>query len=100
MENTEPGKEEKKSKRITKESFKKALRVLKFFKPYRGRYFVGFIFLVLTTLTALAFPKMLGKLVDAGTAKNFDAINRDALLLLGLFFMQSIFSYFRVTLFV
>jgi ABC transporter fused permease/ATP-binding protein len=91
---------DKKSKRITKESFKRALRVLKFFRPYRLRYFFGFIFLILTSLTALAFPWMLGTLVDAGTSKNFDAITRDAYLLFGLFFFQAIFSYFRVTLFV
>lgn len=91
---------EKKNKRLTMKSLKRAARVLKFFKPYRGRYFVGFIFLILTSLTALAFPWMLGTLVDAGTSKNFDAISRDAYLLFGLFFLQAIFSYFRVTLFV
>jgi ABC transporter fused permease/ATP-binding protein len=92
--------QEKKNKRITKESFKKASRVLKFFKPYRGRYFIGFIFLVLTSVTSLAFPWMLGKLVDAGASKHFDDINRYAYLLFGLFFLQSLFSYFRVTIFV
>ncbi len=91
---------DKKSKRITKESFKRAARVWKFFRPYRARYFIGFIFLVLTSLTTLAFPWMLGKLVDAGGHKYFDAINEDAYILFGLFFLQSIFSYFRVTIFV
>lgn len=94
---TEP---DRKSKRITKESFKKAARVLKFFKPYRGRYFTGFIFLILTSATSLAFPWMLKNLVNAGANHHFDEINRDAYLLFGLFFFQAIFSYFRVTLFV
>jgi ABC transporter fused permease/ATP-binding protein len=102
MENNQIEKKEddKKSKRITKESFKRAARVLRFFKPYRGIYIVGFVFLVLTSVTTLAFPLMLGKLVDAGIAKNFDNINRAAYLLFGLFFLQSVFSYFRVTIFV
>lgn len=91
---------DRKSKRITKESFKKAARVLKFFKPYRGRYFTGFIFLILTSATSLAFPWMLKNLVNAGANHHFDEINRDAYLLFGLFFFQAIFSYFRVTLFV
>ena len=89
-----------KKKRITKASFKRAMRVLKFFKPYRGRYFLGFVFLMLTAVTALAFPWMLKNLVNAGVAKQFDVINRDAYLLFGLFFLQAIFSYFRVTIFV
>jgi ABC transporter fused permease/ATP-binding protein len=91
---------EKKSKRITKESFKKAARVLKFFKPYRGRYVVGFVFLVLTSVTSLAFPWLLGKLVDAGTSKHFDDINMYAYILFGLFFLQAVFSFYRVTIFV
>ena len=35
---------EKKSKRITKDSFKRASRVLKFFKPYWGRYIIRISF--------------------------------------------------------
>ncbi len=91
---------DQKNKRISKESFKRAIRVLKFFKPYRTRYIVGFGFLVLTSVTTLAFPWLLGKLVDAGTNKNFQNINLYAYLLFGLFFLQSVFSYFRVTIFV
>ena len=89
-----------KKKRITMDSFKRAARVLKFFKPYRGRYFIGFCFLILTSVTSLAFPWMVKNLLNAGQAKHFDEINTDAYLLFGLFFLQSIFSYFRVTLFV
>jgi ABC transporter fused permease/ATP-binding protein len=93
--------EEKEPKpKITGANIKRALRVLKFFKPYRGRYFIGLVFLLCTTLTSLAFPWMLKNLVNAGEKKLFDDINRDAYLLFGLFFFQSIFSYFRVTIFV
>ena len=94
------GESEKQSKRITKESFKRAARILKFFKPYRGRYIVGFIFLLLTSVTSLAFPWLLGKLVDAGNAKLFHDINMYAYILFGLFFLQAIFSFYRVTIFV
>ncbi len=100
MESGQPAKEEEKKKRITKQSFRRAARVLKFFKPYRGRYFLGLVFLLLTSVTALLFPWMLRNLVNAGEAKAFDIINRDAYLLFGLFFLQSLFSYYRVTLFV
>jgi len=91
---------EKKSKRITKDSFRRALRVLKFFRPYRTRYFIGLLFLLLTSSTLLLFPWMIKNLIDAGVAKQFDNINKDVCLLFGLFLLQSIFSYNRVTFFV
>jgi ABC-type multidrug transport system fused ATPase/permease subunit len=77
---------------ITKASFKRALRVLSFFKPYRGVYFIGFIFLVLTSGTVLLFPWILGTLVD-------NASTRTVLMLFGIFLLQGIFSFFRVVLF-
>jgi ABC-type multidrug transport system fused ATPase/permease subunit len=78
---------------ITGASFKRAMRVTKFFKPYRWIYFVGFIFLALTSLTSLAFPWMLGRLVDSANTS-------DVIILFGVFLLQAIFSYFRVILFV
>jgi len=102
MENdpTEKKEDDKKSKRISRESFKRALRILKFFKPYKGRYIVGFVFLILTSVTSLAFPWLLGKMVDAGNAKQFHDINMYAYILFGVFFFQAIFSFYRVTIFV
>jgi ABC-type multidrug transport system fused ATPase/permease subunit len=92
--------QEKKNKRITRESLKRASRVLKFFKPYWGRYIVGLIFLGLTSVTVLAFPWLLKDMIDAGVSRSFGGINKDAYLLFGLIFLQAIFSYCRVILFV
>lgn len=94
-----PAESEKQSKRITKQSFRRALRVWKFFRPYRTRYFIGMIFLVLTAGTTLLFPLLLRDLVNAGMHKNFDAITTYAYLLFGVFLLQSVCSYFRITLF-
>jgi ABC transporter fused permease/ATP-binding protein len=80
-------------KPITGAAFKRAIRVTKFFKPYRWIYFIGFIFLALTSVTSLAFPWMLGRLVDSANTS-------DVLILFGVFLLQAIFSYFRVILFV
>jgi len=82
-----------KPKSISKASFKKALRVLKFFKPYRWIYLIGFVFLVLTSATVLCFPLILGSLIDNPTFSSL-------LFLFGIFFIQGIFSFFRVVLFV
>lgn len=84
---------------------KKALRILKFLKPYKGRFSVGMVFLFLSGLTAMAFPGLAGKLIDAedkGGAGGFfdlESIDSVALLLLGIFFLQALFSFFRVYLF-
>lgn len=91
---------DKKSKRITKESFKRASRVLKFFKPYWGRYIFGLVFLGLTSGTVLAFPWLLKSMIDAGVNKSIDGVNKFGAMLFGLIFLQAIFSYFRVILFV
>lgn len=91
---------DKKSKRITKESFKRASRVLKFFKPFWGRYIIGLVFLGLTSGTVLAFPWLLKNMIDAGVHHSFEGINKAALLLFILILLQAIFSFFRVILFV
>jgi ABC-type multidrug transport system fused ATPase/permease subunit len=85
--------QEKKIKLITKDSLKRAVRVLRFFKPYKWIYFIGFIFLVLTSATVLYFPWKLGDLINNPTVGSL-------LLLFGVFFIQGIFSFFRVVLFV
>lgn len=81
-------------------SFRRALRLFKYMKPYKWRYILGLVFLLLTSLASLAFPKMIGMLVNASKAPSLNEINRYALLLLVLFALQSLFSYFRVILFV
>ncbi|MEO6882842.1 MAG: ABC transporter transmembrane domain-containing protein [Bacteroidia bacterium] len=86
--------------KINKKNLKNAARILVYFKPYRKKYFLGLSFLLLTSLTALAFPMLMGKLVDSAKASFIANINRNALFLLILFAAQAIFSFFRVYLFV
>ncbi len=93
-------KEEDKKKRITKESLKRALRLFKYLKPYRWKYVAGLVFLFLTSVASLAFPKMIGMMLNAAKAPSVDQIDTWAIYLLILFALQSVFSYFRVVLFV
>ena len=94
--------EEKKQKRkLTKSSLKKSLRLYKYVKPYRGEFAIGLIFLVLSSLANLAFPKYLGDLVDAVNADEiFDKIDSISLILIGILIAQAIVSFFRVVIFV
>nr|WP_319397876.1 ABC transporter transmembrane domain-containing protein [uncultured Carboxylicivirga sp.] len=90
-----------KKKKITKNGLKEAFRLYKFIKPYRFEYFIGFIFLLGSSLASLAFPKLLGDLVSAGSEGVLsDKINQLALLIGGVLFLQTVFSYFRTYLFV
>lgn len=86
--------------KITKSSLSKAIVIFKYAGSHRWKFYVGLIFLLFTGATALAFPKLMGMLVDCVKAKSYSQVNTIALLLVGILFLQSIFSFFRVYLFV
>jgi ABC-type multidrug transport system fused ATPase/permease subunit len=81
-------------------SLSKALLIFKYADNHRWKFYVGLLFLLLTGGTALAFPKLMGMLVDCVKDKDLDAANSVALGLLAILFLQSFFSFFRVYLFV
>lgn len=87
-------------KKITFSGLKNALKLYKYIKPYRVEYGLGIFFLLGSSLTNLAFPKLLGELVNSGHEGRLgEDLNRLALLLIGLLIVQSTFSFFRVWLF-
>jgi ABC-type multidrug transport system fused ATPase/permease subunit len=104
-----PKKDQKEKVKITKSSIKKAKGIFAYLKPYAGIYFIGWIFLVLSTSAGLVFPYLMGKLLGAGasTTNVSDAIglidmsniNSVAISLFVLFGFQSLFSFVRVVLF-
>lgn len=82
-------------------SLKKTLRLFKYVKPYWLEFSIGLLFLLISSLAGLAFPKLLGQLVDAGTQGHLtESINRAGLLLVGVLVAQAVFSFFRIMLFV
>lgn len=107
----------KKNKRekvtLNKDSWKKAKRIFLYLKPYRGAFFIGWVFLVLSSSAGLFFPYLLGKLLGGSDTSSINTngqtawlenldltnINYVALLLLLLFFLQSLFSFFRIVIF-
>jgi ABC transporter fused permease/ATP-binding protein len=88
--------------KLNRENLGNVRRLLAYFGPYRVKYGLGLLFLFLTGLTALAFPMLIGKLVNSASdpAKIMADIDRIAILLFILFALQSVFSYFRIYLFV
>ncbi len=86
-------------KKITKEALKKSFRLFKYVRPYRGTFAIGLIFLFLSSAASMVFPYLTGQLVDAANQELLDNINQTALMLLGIFFLNAIFSFFRIYLF-
>lgn len=86
--------------KLDSNSLQKAIRIFKYAKNHKWKFFLGLIFLLLTSATALAFPKLMGMLVDCVTNKDLDKANEIAVALMGILALQAIFSFFRISLFV
>lgn len=88
--------------KVTSVRVKRALKLAQFVKPFRNIFFLGFLFLLLSNITILSFPYLTGKLIDAATGKGegfLSNLNYIAIALIGILFLQSIFSFFRIWLF-
>jgi len=82
-----------------------------FLKPYLWLYFIGWIFLILSSSAGLLFPYLMGKLLGSGSSTmgssatdnigllNFDNATQVAYGLFILFGFQAIFSFLRVVIF-
>src|ERR1700752_1190520 len=112
--------------KINKTSLKRALRIFEYTGKHKWKLYLGLVFLLLTSFTALLFPTMLGALVNVIDPKNptsasasaiqggkmmagavqafqqkyFSNINDIGLYLIIVLSLQSVFSYFRIYLFV
>ena len=71
-------KSEPEKKKITTQNLKKLLRLFRFVKPQLKPFIIGLVFLLLSSLTNLVFPSLMGDLIDSETTKVAD-INRIAL---------------------
>jgi len=85
--------------KLSKSNLKRSLRLFNYTGPHRWKLFIGMIFLGLTGVTALLFPKLMGDLIKTAEFTVED-INTMGMWLLVLFTAQAVFSFFRVVLFV
>jgi ABC transporter fused permease/ATP-binding protein len=93
--------EEHEKRKLNKQNLSKLGGIFRFILPYKMNFFLGMLFLILSSLTLLTFPYVAGKLIDTASGKTWlvDGINGIAFILLGILLVQSIFSFFRVWLF-
>ncbi|WP_423146119.1 ABC transporter ATP-binding protein [Rubrolithibacter danxiaensis] len=91
--------------KINSETINKISGLLAYLKPYRVKFILGLIFLFLSSLTGLAFPSLLGAMIDAAQGKQKfpfipASINMIGIISFVILFVQSFVSFFRVRLFV
>jgi ABC-type multidrug transport system fused ATPase/permease subunit len=91
--------------KLSKDALKRAARIFKFMGPHKWKFVVGLFFLFGTGAVALIFPKLMGSLMGVigktGSMEDLLKIaNTVGIQLLILFFLQAIFSFFRVVTFV
>jgi len=92
--------------KVNKESLRRGLRIFRYVLPYRTKFIIGMVLLVLSSLSTMSFPWIAGKLVNVATGEplvlpgglSLD-INRVALGLFLVTVLQGIFSFGRIWFF-
>ena len=93
--------------KLNKEAWRKTTRLFRYLKPHLGAFVAGLFCLLITSLLSLAFPILLGKLVNANASGSFwsapltDLTNIDSIakLLMLVFAFQAAFGFVRIYLF-
>src|SRR5215471_14785249 len=87
---------EPKAKEKIKGSPRDLLRLLSYAKPYRARLAIALLSLLLASALGLAFPQVVRLLINASFVEHDSGkLNRLAVLLVGLFAVQALFSFLR-----
>ncbi|AYA37065.1 ATP-binding cassette domain-containing protein [Hymenobacter oligotrophus] len=92
--------------KLTKESFKRGLRIFRFVLPYKAPFIAGLLLLLLSSVSTMVMPKMLGYLVNIANHQTNSlpaflpkTITGIALVLFGVVLLQGVFSFFRIFFF-
>jgi ATP-binding cassette subfamily B protein len=86
-------------KKISWDGLKITVKLFRYILPYKGYFIAGMVFLVLSTATSLAFPKLIGSIIEVMEGKSAYTINQVTILLFVILILQAIFSFFRIYLF-
>ena len=94
-------------RKVSRESLKRALRIFKYVLPYKAKFSLGLVFLLLSSITFMTFPGLIGRLVGGDEVSdspidqffNLQNIDQVAVLLIIAFSLQAFFSFMRIFLF-
>ncbi|MEY3678217.1 MAG: hypothetical protein RI924_358 [Bacteroidota bacterium] len=91
--------------KINPENIRKIAQLLRYLQPYRLKFIAGIFFLFLSSLTGLAFPSLLGAMIDAAQGKQKISFIPAEIHTIGficflILFLQSFVSFFRIRFFV
>ena len=92
--------------KVNKESLRRGLRIFRYVLPYRRKFIIGMVLLVLSSISTMSFPWIAGKLVNVATGQPLVLpggltldINRVAIGLFLVTVLQGIFSFGRIWFF-
>ena len=92
--------------KVNKESLRRGLRIFRYVLPYRSKFIVGMVLLVLSSISTMSFPWIAGKLVNVATGEALVLpgglvldINRVAMGLFAVTVLQGFFSFGRIWFF-
>ena len=86
--------------KVSKESFKEALGIFEYLRPYKWHYIIGLILLSVSSVVFLGVIQAAGLMVDIATGENTDfTLNDIGIALIVVLLAQGVISYFRIVLF-
>jgi ABC-type multidrug transport system fused ATPase/permease subunit len=82
--------------KVSKQGLSKAIKIFRFVVPYKWTFIVGMAFLLLSNLTTLSFPLLIGEMTKVIEGKSEYKINEVTLFFFAVLIVQAILSFFRI----
>ena len=82
--------------KVSKQGLSKAVKIFRFVIPYKWTFIVGMGFLLLSNLTTLSFPLLIGEMTKVIEGKSTYKINEVTLFFFTVLIVQAMFSFFRI----
>lgn len=82
--------------KVSKQGLSKAIKIFRFVIPYKWTFIVGMAFLLLSNLTTLSFPLLIGEMTKVIEGKSTYKINDVTLFFFAVLIVQAILSFFRI----
>ncbi|MEZ5054259.1 MAG: hypothetical protein R2807_05760 [Chitinophagales bacterium] len=84
--------------KISKETLQNSLKIIHYVKPHKTLFFLGLIFLILSTITALLFPYLFPLLIDLAHQKKVHLLPFNGGHLINIYSRVELIKYITVLL--